>query len=222
MRKCPYCKIEVGGELNKCPLCQSKLMGEGEEAYFPKQTMLQIQSLFYKLQLFAVWIIVIVAFSIDFLFHVQFAPFPGVHWSLIAAMWIIAFEFGIMRQFRTGTGSSRKMTMLVFIILIMLLVTSYYFGFWRLTVDWIVPIAIIGTMLANFVLAMVDKIGIAMAYLLTNLLVGVIPYIVLYVRNQSKPIAWIICLISSVILFVGAVIFKGRAVAGEIRKRFNV
>ncbi len=222
MSKCPYCKIEVGGDLKKCPLCQSKVMGEAEDAYFPKLTTLQIRSFFYKLQLFVVWIIVIVTFSIDFLFDIQFPAFPEVHWSLIVAMWTIAFEFGIMRQFKSGTGSSRKMTMMVTIILILLLITSYYFGFFRITADWIAPMALIGAMVANFVLAMIDKRGTSMSYLLGNLLVGVIPYIVLCVRHHGSPVGWILCVVFSVILFVGAVIFKGRTVTNEIRRRLDV
>ena len=64
MRTCPYCKIEVGGDLIKCPLCQSKLTGEGEAAYFPKQTVFRRRSFLYKLQLFIIWILVIVAVGI--------------------------------------------------------------------------------------------------------------------------------------------------------------
>ena len=222
MRTCQYCRIEVGGDLKKCPLCQSKLSGEGDKPYFPKQTTQKIKSFLYKLQLFIIWVIVIAGLGVDFLFDVRIPGFTTVRWSLILAMWLIAFEFGIMRQFKKGFGSSRKMTMMVFIILILLTVTSYYFRFLQFTLDWIAPVVITGTMIANFVLALIDKQGNAMVYLLTNLLVGVLPYIVLHFRNRSTPATWIICMLMSIILFVGAVIFKGRSVAGEIRRRLNV
>jgi hypothetical protein len=222
MKNCPYCKIKIGGDLKKCPVCQSKLLGEADAPYFPKQTTLHLRSFLYKLQLFIVWIIVIAAFGIDFLFDVKIPPFVTVHWSLILAMWLIVFEFGIMRQFKKGTGSARKVTMMVFIILFLLFVTAYYFGFLRLTLDWITPCVITGTMIANFVLAMVDKRGNAMVYLLTNLLVGVLPYIMIHFNNREVPTTWIICMLMSVILFVGAVIFKGRSVAAEIRRRLSL
>ena len=44
MKKCPYCKVEVGGNPEKCPLCQSKLMGEGDRAYFPVQDTMKFRS----------------------------------------------------------------------------------------------------------------------------------------------------------------------------------
>ena len=222
MRTCPYCKIEVGGDLTKCPLCQSKLAGEGEAAYFPKQTAFWRRSFLYKLQLFIIWIVVIVAVGVDFLLGVRIPAFPDIHYSLIISMWLIAFEFAIMRQFRERNGSARRVTMMVLIILALLAISSYYFGFFRLTVDWIAPCAITGMMIANFVLAMIDKRGNAMVYLLTNVLIGILPCVVLLIRHKGVPITWIICMLISVILFVGAVIFKGRSVAGEIQKRLNV
>ena len=99
MRKCPYCKIEVGGDLVKCPICQSKLMGEAEEPYFPKQTQQQRRSLYYKVQLLVVCVLVIAGLSADFLFHIMIPAYPTLHWSLLFTMWLVAFEFLIMRQF---------------------------------------------------------------------------------------------------------------------------
>ena len=222
MKKCPYCKIEVGGNLIKCPVCQSKLMGEGDTAYFPRLENQQIRSLFYKLQLFIVWVVLIVGLGLDFLVSLRLPGFPDLHWSLILAMWLVVFEFGIMRQFRPGTGSARKVTMMVVIILALLAVTAYFFGFLEIVLDLVVPIVLTGTIIANFVLAMVDKNGNTMAYLLTGLLFGVIPSLILYFTKEKMPIAWIICMIVSVILFVGSVIFKGKAVTAEIQRRFNV
>ena len=222
MKNCPYCQIEVGGDLKKCPLCQSKLSGQSAGPYFPKQTTQKIRSFLYKLQLFIIWTVIIAGLGTDFLFNVRIPYFPQVRWSLILAMWLIAFEFGMMRQFTKGTGSSRKVTMMVFIILALTMITSYYFGVLQFTLDWIAPIVITGTMIANFVLAMIDKKGNAMVYLLTILLVGVLPYIVLHFRHKETPATWIICMLSSIILFVGAVIFKGRVVAAEIRRRLSV
>ncbi|MBO6127971.1 MAG: hypothetical protein J6P79_03620 [Pseudobutyrivibrio sp.] len=222
MKNCPYCKIEVGGNLKKCPLCQSKLNGEAEQAYFPQQTTLKIQSLFYKLQLFIVWTLVIASLGIDFLFHITPFPTLQIHWSLIVAMWLIVFEFGIMRLFKKGISSSRIMTLFVMIVLIMLMATAYYIGHLDFVTEWLAPIVVMGTLVANFVLAMLDKYGNAMVYLLTNLVVGILPYIVFYFSARECPFAWILCLLVSVILFVGAIIFKGREVVGEIQRRLNV
>jgi len=222
MKNCPYCKIEVGGDAVKCPLCQSKLMGEGERPYYPKLEAQKKRSMFYKLQLFIAWIVLIVGIGLDLMVELRLPDKPDFHWSLILAMWLTAFEFLIMRQFKPGTGSARKVTMMVLIMLVLLSVTAYFFGFFELTMNLIVPIVFTGAIIANFVLAMVDKKGNTMAYLLSGWLFGVIPSIILYFVRQTMPLAWSICLIVSVILLVGAVIFKGRSVAAEIQRRFNI
>ena len=222
MKNCPYCKIEVGGNLKKCPLCQSKLTGKDEKPIFPTQTILKIQSFFYKLQSFIVWTLIIVALGLDFLFNIK--PFPGFtfHWSLILLMWMLAFEFGIMRLFKKGFSSSRILTSFVLIVMAMLGVTAYYFRLLPYFLEWVVPVVLIGTMTANFVLAMIDKSGNSMVYLLSNLLVGVLPYISLYLMGKDCPVAWVVALLVSVIFFVGAIIFKGREVVSEIQRRLNV
>lgn len=221
MKTCPYCKIKVGGDLKKCPLCQSKIVGEGE-SYYPSPSILKLRSPLYRIQLFIVWVVIIAALGIDFLFNLRMPGFENVHYSLIIAMWLMVFEFVIMNQFQRGTGSSRNMTLLVFLLLGMLLITSYFFGFFDFTVDWIVPIALSAAMVANFVLAMIDKQGNAMAYLLTNIFVGAVPYAVMYFSHRETPVTWILCLMISVVLFAGAVVFKGRAVAAEFRRRLNL
>ncbi len=222
MMNCPYCKITVGGKHSKCPFCQSRLAGKPEEAYFPKQMILKFQSFVYKLQLFIVWILVILALGIDYLFNMPLGPYDGFHWSLLVVMWLFAFEFGVMRLFKKGMDAARVLSIVVVLIMVMLGVTAYYFGFLQFYVSWIMPNMVMGTMIANFVFSMIDKSGNAMAYLLTNVLMGIVPYIVFYFLKKNCPVEWIVCLIVSFILFVGAIIFRGREVVYEFQRRLSV
>ena len=201
MKNCPYCKIDVGGNLKKCPFCQSKLVGEDEEKYFPTQMKLKLQSFLYKLQLFIVWIIIISALGLDYLFEVPFGRFGGFHWSLLVLMWLLAFEYSIIRLFKKGMDASRILSIVVVVVLLMMCVTAYYFDKLIFVLSWVVPIVFMGTMIANFVLSMVDKSGNAMVYLLTNVLIGILPYIVCYILKKNCPVEWIICLMFSFILF---------------------
>ena len=222
MRKCPYCKIEVGGAPEKCPLCQSRLTGEPESPYFPEQPLLQFRSFLYKLQMFIAWAVIIACLALDFLQKLRFPGFPVLHWSLLLAMWIIAVEFLIVRLFKPGSTTARTVTLVVTIVLILLLVTSHFFGFLWLVRDWIVPVTISASLIANFVFTLVDKQGNSMSYLLSGLLFGTVPFLVLYIIQREMPLTWIICLIISITLFAGAIIFKGRMVSGELRKRFHL
>lgn len=222
MKKCPYCKIEVSGRNDKCPLCQSRLTGEGEDAVFPVSEALKFKSFLYKLQMLIVLSIVITGLGLDFMYHIKLPGFPKLHWSLILAMWLLAFEFLIMRQFRPGIGSARKITMMVLIMLITTLITAHYFKLMWLAWDWIVPIVLAGMMTANFVLAMFDRNRNTMAYLLSGLTFGLLPCIIRFIVDKKMPLAWTICMIIGGILFAGTIIFKGHSVANELRRRFNM
>ena len=222
MKNCPYCKIEVGGDLKKCPFCQSKLVGEAEERYFPTQTILKIQSFFYKLQLFLVWVAIIALVGLDFFFGVKLYQSCNFHWSLLFVMWLLAFEMSIIRLFKKGMNAARVLSISAVSIMIMLGITAYYIGFFKIFVYWVLPNAVMATMIANFIFAMIDKSGNAMGYLLTNLLMGVLPYIAFYLMQKNSPLEWIICLLVSIALLIGAIIFRGREVVNEIQRRLSV
>ena len=222
MRQCPYCKVGIAGDLVKCPLCQSKLTGSGENPCYPKFEAQKKRSLIYKIQLFLAWGLLIVGLGLDFMVGLRLPGYPKLHWSLLLAMWLMVFEFGIMRQFKPGTGSAGKVTMLVLLAIAGWCVTAYFFGFMKITVDLVIPSALAAMITANFVLALIDKNGNTMAYLLSGLFVGVVPSVIFYFVRAEMPLAWAVCLMVSVVLFAGAVIFRGRAVAEEFRRRFHV
>ncbi|MBQ2032417.1 MAG: hypothetical protein II483_09455 [Lachnospiraceae bacterium] len=222
MRRCPYCKVGIAGDLGKCPLCQSKLMGNGEAPCYPQFEAQKKRSFFYKAQLFLAWGLLVVGIGLDFMVGLRLPGYPNLHWSLLLAMWLMVFEFGIMRQFKPGTGSAGKVTWMVLMTIVSWCVTAYFFGFMKITIDLVVPSALAATIAVNFVLALIDKNGNTMAYLLSGLAMGVVPSVICFFARAKMPLAWAVCLMVSVVLFAGAVIFRGRAVAEELRRRFHV
>lgn len=220
MRNCPYCKIEVGGTSTKCPFCQSALSGQAEVDFWPSPNNLHTQSVLYKLQLFLVLSGMIIGLALDFLLEKN----TGLHWSLLLAMWLLAAEFGLFRLFKKSFSLARIITLFVLTLAVLLSITSYFAGayYWGLMMKYVIPLMIIGTMIVNFVITIVDDISNAMVYLLCNILIGIVPYIVMMIMGKNITHLWIICLIVSVITFLGACIFRGRSVVGELQKRFNM
>ena len=222
MRRCPYCKVTITGDHYKCPLCQSKLMGTEEAPYFPKLEAQKKRSILYKLQLFFVWVVLIVGVGLDFMVGLRLPSYPNLHWSVLLAMWLVTFEFGIMRQFKPGTGSAGKVTTLTLFTIALWCVTAYYFGFMQVTLDIAVPSALAAVIITNFILVMIDKNGNTMSYLLSALFLGVVPSVIQFFARDTMPLAWAICTMIGVVLFAGALIFKGKAVIAEFQKRFHV
>ena len=137
-------------------------------------------------------------------------------------MWLLAFEWTVIRLFKKGVDAARILSISVVLLMIMLGITAYYFEFLSFFISWILPNVVMATMVANFVFSMLDKSGNAMAYLLTNLLIGILPYIAFYVLKRNCPVEWMICLLVSFALLVGAIIFRGREVVNEIQRRLSV
>ena len=98
------------------------------------------------------------------------------------------------------------------------------------SLDLVVPILCCTALVCNFIFAFLRSrfTANALVYLLMNIGIGVLPYILLFFRIDysgrldAHSLPWVICLIISVITFLGLVIFRGRALKNEIVKRLHM
>lgn len=63
--------------------------------------------------------------------------------------------------------------------------------------DLVIPVALAATVTADFVLALIDRNGNTMSYLLSGLFMGIVPGIVCYFVSTKMPVAWAVCLNSN-------------------------
>jgi len=219
MKICPKCNISVGGKHEICPICQNGLEGEVEGTYYwPPLSYLKKQSLFYKLQLLIVLILVVVSLGLDFLIELH----GSLHWSVIVAIWGISLEIFIKKAFNGSLNVAKVVSRLIITGVILLLITAWYANFWYIAVTYIVPGIVIGALITNFVLALIDKKENAMVYLLVSVLGGCIPVIGMLIINRRAPILWSICIMLSVVSVISIAVFKGGKMLQEIRKRTNI
>lgn len=221
MKTCPHCKVNVGGKLRACPLCQSPLLGkEDEEYYWPDIRKKKKQSLFIKILLFFLWASYCVCFAMDFLIIES----THKHWSILLLIWLIVGLLTI-RHFNRSHNSVPKIILLTMIILSGLVsYTGYFVGFFNISVNLVVPILCSATLISNFVFSFINA-GFtenALVCIFCNILLGVVPYIALFIHDGHAPLPWTIALLISVITFIGLIIFKGRIVLTEIHKRLHI
>ena len=94
-----------------------------------------------------------------------------------------------------------------------------------LGIDLVIPVLCTVALVLNFIFAFVNRrfTENGLVYLLLNIVVGVVPYIGLTLRHSVRPpMAWVICLVISMITFLGLVIFKGRSLLAEFEKRLHL
>ena len=202
MNTCPHCHIRVGGDTAYCPLCQNRLSGPAGEPYFPATApRIHRASLLYK----------IVAF-------------------VLSALIVVAGAFDFRAVLRRRFNGPRQIFNLLLLVSALLVFTDWFNGYTGYSLDLVVPILCCAALVCNFIFAFLRSrfTANALVYLLMNIGIGVLPYILLFFRIDysgrldAHSLPWVICLIISVITFLGLVIFRGRALKNEIVKRLHM
>ena len=163
---------------------------------------------------------VVISLGVDFLIDIRI---PGMkHYSLVWTAWIIVAELVVRSFIRKSFVMAKVITMSVFYLAVLMIATSWYYGFLHPVLFMGLPIVLSVTLVVNFVFSLIDKTENALVYLLANILCGVIPYIILLISHRTRTLPWSICLMISVVTFMGIVVFKGRKVWLEVQKRMNI
>ncbi len=224
MKTCPHCHIRVGGPGLYCPLCHTPLAGEGAEpAYFPPtpppgRRMPLVMKIAVFLQLAAC----VVCLAVDFLIQ---EPGGGrLHWSLV----VVVCTAAALLLFRALLLGSHNAPKLLFQILVGAALVSWFtdrfLGLGGVSGLYIIPILCSVTLVLNFIFAFINRrfTENGLVYLLLNIAVGVTPYIARTAMRARTPLAWVICLMVSVVTFLGLVVFKGRDLRAELEKRLHL
>lgn len=226
MKTCPHCHIRVGGDTGYCPLCQNRLTGEQGTPWFPPTApRIHRASLFYKVVAFVVLTLTVIAGAVDFLL----VDDPHLHFSLLMLVWGLAALAVLRVLLRRRYNGPRLVFNLLLLVSALIVFTDWFTGYTGYSLDFVVPILCSVTLVFNFIFAFLHSrfTANALVYLLMNIGVGLLPYILLFFRIDrgridGHSIPWVLCLIISVVTFLGLVIFKGRDLRSEIEKRLHL
>ena len=219
MKTCPKCHIKVGGDAEYCPLCQCPLNGEDEAPLWPKTVPAAWRlALFYKIVAFVLLAGVVVCVTIDFQTE------GTLHWSYLVALCVLVF----LTLLRSWLRHFQSMPRLLFQVLVAVSAVAWLCDWYvhggGFAVDYVIPILCTVTLVLNFVLAFIPgrMAENGLVYLLMNIGVGVVPYLLLFLRPDGYPLPWLVCLVVSVVTFLGLVVFRGRILLAELEKRLHL
>lgn len=226
MKTCPHCHIQIGGDAAYCPLCQNPLPGEGEAAWWPKVApRMRRNSFFFKIVAFVLLAGTVVAGTFDYLL----IDTPHRHMTLLLLVWVLAVLLVLRVALRRRYNGPRQVFNLLLLVSALLVFTDYYNGYTGYSLDFVVPILCSVTLVCNFIFAFWRSrfTENALVYLIMNIGVGLLPYILLLFRVgagrvDAHSIPWVICMMISMITFLGLVIFQSRALRSEIEKRLHM
>lgn len=220
MRVCSKCNIKVGGDFQYCPLCQHEIEGEKSDSYFQNSQNLKKKSMVYRIQLFASVAIMIICLFLDHVIGLS----GKIHWSNISAFSIIIIQFVLKKlMHRHNVNLYYYLFNLSMSAIFILMIISHYLDFWDFSFSFILPSLLMLLFGSLFALGFIDKTGNGMTYLLAAICGGIIaPAVVLKFFAPDFVMLWQICLMLSLILLTGTIIFKGNKALNELHKRFHM
>ena len=154
---------------------------------------------------------------------------PHTHWSLLAVLWVIVGLLVLRGILRRRYNGPRQLFNLLLIVSAMLIFTDWFHGYTGFSLDLVIPILCSISLVCNFFFSIVrSRYTVnALVYMLMNIGIGILPYLLLFFRvgggtMNARNIPWVICLIISMITFLGLVIFRGRDLRCELEKRLHL
>jgi hypothetical protein len=228
MKTCEKCDVSVSGGFEKCPLCQNMLTGESghesnqnrnEDETFPfVPLVIHKHSLLFRLLQLGSAALVIFASFINWMLP------QGGFWSLfviagVACLWV-SLAFAIRKRHNILKNLAYQTT----IISILSVLWDIFTGWRGWSVDFVIPIAFVCAMAATPILAHILKMqtGTYIIYSFLLMLYGIIPAVFVLSGLSRIDYPSLICVACSLFSFAALLIFEGRNMREELKRRLHL
>ncbi|MBE6024847.1 MAG: hypothetical protein E7231_16985 [Cellulosilyticum sp.] len=221
MKYCSKCHTKVMGSLIFCPLCQHELQIKDTKVEDLYPTKIQKRTNKYMLLKIFGFISSIV--SIIAIFFNLILPSKTL-WSL-CVVGIMGFVWlSISVAIRKHRDILKYLWYQMLIISSLAVFVDMMTGHRGWSITFVVPILLTTGMLAMYLLSKILhlQVGDYMIYLLMDALFGLIPCICLTTGKLSTNIPSQICILTSIISVIGLVIFEGKNMMSELKRRLHI
>lgn len=221
MKRCEKCKVQVAGERKNCPLCQGPLSGEsdGSREVFPKiPTIYKQYSLFFRILILVSIIAAVISVTINFMI-----PESG-WWSVFVVAGIGCMWLSLAFSVRKRRNIPKNMLYQVVILSLVSALWDWLTGWHGWSVDYVVPIVCVAAMIAMAIVAQVMHLDISdlMIYFCIGALFGIVPLVFYFTGSLTVIYPSLICVAGSIISLAALMVFQGRAMRAELRRRLHL
>ena len=221
MKFCEKCSVSVTGGFEKCPLCQNTLAGENKNEYetFPFVPLVRHKhGLFFRFMLLGSFTAVIISVAVN-----RMLPQSGL-WSLFVLAGVACVWFSVAVAVRKRRSILKNLAYQVTIISILAVLWDVLTGWRGWSVDFVIPIAFVSAMSTTAILARLLKMQTETYIIYSCLLIlyGIIPVIFVLTGLSNIIIPSMICVALSLISFVSLLIFEGRNMSDELKRRLHL
>lgn len=222
MKYCAKCKVNVAGSREKCPLCQHNLTvidKEPNEESFPFiERKRRAFSLFWKIFSLVSFVVVVASMVVN----AQF-PQSGNWWRFVVCGVICAWAcIGIAIKKRKNI--LKNVFYETSIIALLVVFWDYFTGWHNWSLEFAVPIIFAVSMLVMALLAKILRICAEehLVYLWVLIIFGIIPQFFLVKNILIVRLPSLICVGISGILFFVLLVFEGKKMWQELKKRLHI
>ena len=221
MLVCKKCGVQVPGDKRCCPLCQGELAGtpEPEKEAFPKtppprynRGMLKKVVNFTALMAAAVCIAVRLAFT------------PGSMWIYSALGGILCGWVTISVAVTLRTRIFKNLTCELLLLTVIGILWDAFTGWRGWSVDYLLPVCCILTLMADLVLARVLKAEESeyLIHLTVVSLYSLIPFILMACGVIGVRVPAFICTLLAFLVIAALIVFRTRAFFAELSRRMHI
>jgi len=219
MKHCDKCNVDVKGSRKICPLCQTVLTGTDEEELYPLiPTFFSKYKFAIKTAVFASISVCIISLAVNYMI-----PQSG-SWSLFVLLGMLCLWISLFIIIKKRNNIPKTILYNVVIISLISIFWDKLTGWHGWSLDFVLPSLCVGAMIGIFVFIKIAKLRLQdyIFFIFTDAVLGIIPT-VLYSANLVRiRYASIICTAVSIIAIVAMLIFQGRIVFFELRKKFHL
>lgn len=220
MSKCNQCNVEVLDDTKVCPLCHGVIedSNEMENSYPDIRFRTKVKVLFARIYLF-------VAIAIELIFiGITFYRDLKPRYVIITGI-VLSYIYAVIKYTILGKSSYKLRALIVaFVTIGSMTALDYFSGFYKWSVNYVLPSVIIALDLGVIILMIVNHRN-WQSYMMTQIVMIVLSLFqfVLYGFGIiTNPIVAYIASYVSLLLFLGTFIIGGRRARVELRRRFHI
>lgn len=220
MLDCKKCGVRLTGRPERCPLCHGELFGEPEgENIFPDISYEKMEQRFLvRLLAFGTVIVIVLCAAVNYVV-------PEYGW------WFMFVVAGLLSVWIAAANTVKKRGNLLKSVLwqvcvdsVLLVLWDFGMGFLKWSVDFVLPVLYICSIIAMFVIAFCKHIQPQdyLLYLVLDILIGLIPAILLLTEVVQVIYPSVVCVVVSVVAMAALILFNGQALKNELIRRLHL
>lgn len=221
MKYCNKCKTHITGSLTYCPLCQSELVviDEKVEELYP----MAYESDAANYMILKIFAFISVVVSILSVFMNIIIP-TKVWWSLIVVTTFVCLWISLSIAISKHKNILKYLLHQSIIISLFSIFLDYFTGRYGWSINFVIPVIFTLAMIVMYILSKILRLqaGEYMIYLLLDALFGIIPILFLVTDSVKYTVPSFICILVSLISVTALIIFEGRTMLSELKRRLHI